>query len=140
MKSPISTAVFVSLALTGAAEAARELQSGSIAFASAATTGFRRDHGEVTPASLALDACIAAIRDAGIPAEEINGLVGANPEYIQASLGIPHLTYWNGPGVPFVSAVANAMNAIANWAEKWMELSLAAEKPSDKPADARKRA
>jgi len=29
-----------------------------IAFASAATTGFRRDHGEVTPASLALDACI----------------------------------------------------------------------------------
>ena len=87
-----------------------------IAFASAATTGFRRDHGEVTPASLALDACIAAIRDAEIPAEEINGLVGANPEYIQASLGIPHLTYWNGPGVPFVSAVANAMNAIATGA------------------------
>jgi acetyl-CoA acetyltransferase len=87
-----------------------------IAFASAATTGFRRDHGEVTPASLAIDACIAAIRDAEIPAEEINGLVGANPEYIQASLGIPHLTYWNGPGVPFVSAVANAMNAIATGA------------------------
>ena len=53
-----------------------------IAFASAATTGFRRDHGEVTPASLALDACIAAIRDAEIPAAEINGLVGAKPAYI----------------------------------------------------------
>ena len=39
-----------------------------VAFASAATTGFRRDHGDVTPASLALDACIAAIRDVGIAA------------------------------------------------------------------------
>src|SRR4051812_47147934 len=87
-----------------------------IAFASAATTGFARDQGEVTPASLALDACTAAIRDAGIRADEINGLVGANPQYIQSSLGIPHLTYWNGPGVPFVSAIANAMNAVATGA------------------------
>ena len=83
-----------------------------IAFASAATTGFRRDSGDVTPASLALDACVAAIKDAGIDAAEINGLVGANPTYIQSSLGIPHLTYWNGPGIPFVSAIANAMDAV----------------------------
>ena len=41
---------------------------------------------------------------------------------------------------PKGTALIDAMNAIANWAEKWMELSLAAEKPSDKPADARKRA
>jgi acetyl-CoA acetyltransferase len=83
-----------------------------IAFASAATTGFRRDSGDVTPASLALDACVAAIKDCGIDAAEINGLVGANPTYIQSSLGIPHLTYWNGPGIPFVSAIANAMDAV----------------------------
>jgi acetyl-CoA acetyltransferase len=83
-----------------------------VAFASAATTGFRRDSGEVTPASLALDACVAAIRDAGIDPADINGLVGANPQYIQSALGIPHLTYWNGPGIPFVSAIANAMNAV----------------------------
>ena len=83
-----------------------------VAFASAATTGFRRDSGEVTPASLALDACVTAIKDAGIGADDINGLVGANPQYIQSSLGIPHLTYWNGAGIPFVSAIANAMNAV----------------------------
>lgn len=41
---------------------------------------------------------------------------------------------------PKGTALIDAMNAIANWAEKWMELSPAAEKPSDKPADARKRA
>jgi acetyl-CoA acetyltransferase len=83
-----------------------------VAFASAATTGFRRDSGEVTPASLALDACITAIKDAGVAAHDINGLVGANPQYIQSALGIPHLTYWNGAGIPFVSAIANAMNAV----------------------------
>jgi acetyl-CoA acetyltransferase len=87
-----------------------------VAFASAATTGFGRDLGDVTPGSLALDACMAAIRDAGIPREEINGLVGANPQFIQSALGIPHLTYWNGPGIPFVAAIANAMNAIATGA------------------------
>jgi acetyl-CoA acetyltransferase len=83
-----------------------------VAFASAATTGFGRDRGEVTPASLALDACVDAIKAAGITANDINGLVGANPPYIQSALGIPHLTYWAGPGIPFVSSVANAMNAV----------------------------
>jgi acetyl-CoA acetyltransferase len=84
-----------------------------VAFASAATTGFGRDLGDVTPGSLAVDACMAAIRDCGIAREEINGLVGANPQFVQSALGIPHLTYWSGPGIPFVAAVANAMNAIA---------------------------
>ncbi len=87
-----------------------------VAFASAATTGFGRDLGDVTPASLAVDACIAAIRDCGIERDEINGLVGANPQFVQSALGIPHLTYWNGAGIPFVSAIANAMNAVATGA------------------------
>ncbi len=87
-----------------------------IAFASAATTGFQRDRGDVTPESLALDACIGAIEDAGISAQDVNGLVGANAPFIQSSLGIPHLTYWNGPGIPFVSAIANAMNAVSTGA------------------------
>lgn len=84
-----------------------------VAFASAATTGFGRDLGDVTPASLAVDACITAIRECGIDRAEINGLVGANPQHVQAALGLPHLTYWTGAGIPFVAAVANAMNAIA---------------------------
>jgi acetyl-CoA acetyltransferase len=83
-----------------------------VAFVTATTTGFRRDSGEVTAASLALDACTAAISDAGLRPDDINGLVGANPSYIQSALGIPQLTYWNGAGIPFISALANAMNAI----------------------------
>jgi hypothetical protein len=75
-----------------------------VAFASAATTGFGRDLGDVTPVSLAADACIAAMRECGIQREDINGLVGANAPFMQATLGIPHLTYWNGPGIPFVAA------------------------------------
>ena len=83
-----------------------------VAFASAVTTGFRRDGGEVTALSLAADACIAAITDAGLSPADVNGLVGANAPQMQAALGIPHLNYWNGAGIPFISALANAMNAI----------------------------
>ncbi|MCU1457918.1 MAG: hypothetical protein JWL73_2010 [Actinomycetia bacterium] len=83
-----------------------------VAFASAATTGFRRDESEATPESLALDACIAAIQAAGLGPAAINGLIGADAEYMQSALGLPHLTYWNGPGIPFLSSVANGVNAV----------------------------
>lgn len=85
-----------------------------VAFASAATTGFGRNAGEVTQASLAVDACIKAIEAAGIDRSEINGLIGPDPAYIQASLGIPEINYWNGPGIPFGFAIANAVGAVAS--------------------------
>jgi acetyl-CoA acetyltransferase len=84
-----------------------------VAIASAATTGFSRNQGEVTPSSLAVDACIAAIREAGIDKSEINGLIGANNGYIQSALGIPDVTYYQGPGVPFGFTIANAVGAVA---------------------------
>ena len=87
-----------------------------VAIASAATTGYSRGGGEITPESLALEACIAAIRAAGIDRAEINGLIGAFPQYVQSALGIPHLTYWNGPGIPFLATIANAVGAVASGA------------------------
>jgi acetyl-CoA acetyltransferase len=83
-----------------------------VAIASAATTGFRRSAGEVTASSMAIDACIKAIEAAGIRKEEINGLIGANATYMQSALGIPDVTYYQGPGIPFGFTLQNAVGAI----------------------------
>jgi acetyl-CoA acetyltransferase len=85
-----------------------------VAFASAATTGFARSAGEVTQASLALDACVKAIEAAGIDKAEVNGLIGAENGFIQSALGIPEVNYYVGPGVPFGFAIANAVGAVAS--------------------------
>jgi acetyl-CoA acetyltransferase len=85
-----------------------------VAFASAATTGFVRSRGEVTAASMAIDACVAAIEAAGVDRQDINGLIGANNGYVQSALGIPDVSYYTGPGIPFGFAIANAVGAIAS--------------------------
>ncbi len=85
-----------------------------VAFASAATTGFVRSRGEVTAASMAVDACISAIEAAGVDRRDINGLIGGNNGYVQSALGIPDVSYYTGPGVPFGFTIANAVGAIAS--------------------------
>jgi acetyl-CoA acetyltransferase len=93
--------------------AGRNPAKDQVAFASAATTGFRRDSGEVTASSLAVDACIGAIEAAGIDKREINGLIGASNGYVQSALGIPDVNYYVGPGIPFGFTIANAVGAVA---------------------------
>ena len=48
-----------------------------IAIVGLGSTEFRRDAGGISPAKLAAEACIAAVRDAGIEKREIDGVVGA---------------------------------------------------------------
>lgn len=67
-----------------------------VAFASAATTGFARSSGDVTAASLALEASIKAIKAAGIDKSEINGLIGANNGYTNFR-GSPAIARSRGP-------------------------------------------
>ena len=94
--------------------ATRNPAKDQVAFASAATTGFTRTREGVTSDSLALDACVDAIRAAGIDKSDVNGLIGANNGYVQSALGIPDVNYYNGPGIPFGFAIANAVGAIAS--------------------------
>jgi acetyl-CoA acetyltransferase len=94
--------------------AARNPAKDQVAFASAATTGFSRNSGEVTAASMAVDACIAAIEAAGIDKREVNGLIGAANGYVQSALGIPDVNYYVGPGIPFGFTIANAVGAVAS--------------------------
>ena len=83
-----------------------------IAIASACTTGYSRDGGEVSIALLQVDACLAAIADAGVSREDIDGVVGPEPWNIQAALGIPELRYWDG-NASAVGALASAAYAVA---------------------------
>jgi acetyl-CoA acetyltransferase len=85
-----------------------------VAIASAATTGFRRSAGEVTASSMAVEACIKAIEAAGVRREDINGLIGANAVYVQSALGIPEVTYYQGPGIPFGFTLQNAVGAVSS--------------------------
>jgi acetyl-CoA acetyltransferase len=94
--------------------ATRNPAKDQVAFASAATTGFTRTREGVTPESLAVDACVEAIRAAGIDKADVNGIIGANNGYVQSALGIPDVNYYTGPGIPFGFAIANAVGAIAS--------------------------
>ena len=85
-----------------------------VAIANAATTGFSRDGGEVSPASLALDACIRVLRDTGLQAADVDGIVGSTPSaaVMQSALGIPEITWFANPQIPFVNQLVAAVGAV----------------------------
>jgi acetyl-CoA acetyltransferase len=85
-----------------------------VAFAGVATTGFRRDGGDVTEGALALRACIDAVCDAGLRAQDIDGICGSQPHpaYVQSALGIPEVTWFAQLDIPFAAQVMAAMNAV----------------------------
>ncbi len=85
-----------------------------VAIANAATTGFSRDAGEVSAGSLALEACVQVLRDTGLTAADVDGICGSMPsaEYIQAGLGIPEITWFANPPIPFVNQLVAAMTAV----------------------------
>ncbi len=93
---------------------ARNPAKDQVAIANAATTGFSRDAGAVSAGALALDACTKVLRDTGLTAADVDGICGSMPQasYIQAALGIPELTYYANPQIPFVNQLVAAMSAV----------------------------
>ncbi|MGI9643009.1 MAG: thiolase family protein [Acidimicrobiia bacterium] len=73
---------------------------------------YSRDRQGATPGSLVLEAAIAAIRDAGLAAKDIDGVCGSavKAQYVQAALGIPQVAWFANPpmviGNQLVAAVA----------------------------------
>jgi acetyl-CoA acetyltransferase len=86
-----------------------------VAIVGLGTTEYSRNSGR-TSASLVLEACIAAIRDAGVDRDEIDGICGSNrvppAHQVQGALGIPACTWWANPTVPFQHQLIEAMNAV----------------------------
>ena len=93
---------------------ARNPMKDRVAIASAATTGFTPRNTERSQLSYALEACVAAVRDAGLTAADIDGLCGSVPDAptIQNALGIPEVTWFANPVIPFVNQLAAATAAV----------------------------
>jgi acetyl-CoA acetyltransferase len=85
-----------------------------VAIASAATTGFTASNTDRTQLSYAVEASIAALRAAELGPADVNGIIGSQPtaERLQRALGIPEVTFFANPVVPFVNQLTVAVGAI----------------------------
>jgi len=89
-----------------------------IAIVGLGSTEFSRDAGGRSPASLAAEACINAIQDAGLDKTEIDGVVGAlepgapRPNQMSSILGLSDITHHSSPMPVAVFGLVDAMTAI----------------------------
>jgi len=88
-----------------------------VAIVGVGSTGFSRSN-QRSALALALDASTQAIRDAGLTAADVNGIVaigepGApSPQVLAASLGISDVTYFSRPAPVVMFSIVDAMNAV----------------------------
>jgi acetyl-CoA acetyltransferase len=89
-----------------------------LAFASVATTEFSRTRNDRTQLSMTIDACVDAVRAAGLTAADIDGISGSGTSHdakvLQSALGIPRLSWWAQPPLTgtFATTIFEAMHAI----------------------------
>lgn len=85
-----------------------------VAIAGATTTGFTPKNTPRTPASYAAEACIDVLGQCGLTAADVDGLCGSIPPapQLQATLGIPQVTWYANPVIPFVNHLAAAVTAV----------------------------
>jgi acetyl-CoA acetyltransferase len=85
-----------------------------VAIAGAASTGFTARNTERSRAALAAEACVAVLRECGLTAADVDGICGSSPAApdIQHLLGIPEVTWFANPPIPFVNQVALAASAV----------------------------
>ena len=85
-----------------------------VAIAGAATTGFVARTSGRSQASLTAEACIKVIRQCGLKASDINGVCGAavSAPMAQSMLGIPEVTWFSNPQIPFINQIAAAASAV----------------------------
>jgi acetyl-CoA acetyltransferase len=88
-----------------------------IAIVGVGTTGFTRTSDRTSLAN-ALDASTRAIRDAGLGASDINGVVCVNepgapgPEALATALGLENVTHFTKPTPVVMNSIVDAMNAV----------------------------
>src|SRR5215218_898035 len=84
-----------------------------IAIVGVGTTRYARD-GDQTPAGLAIEACVNAVRDAGLDKSDIDGVFGTDVSSVrvQSALGLPATTWHGNHSRPFSFHLVAAMNAV----------------------------
>jgi acetyl-CoA acetyltransferase len=85
-----------------------------VAIVGVGSTGFSRDSGGRSRTSLTAEACVQAIRDAGLSKQDINGVCGTAPSAttVSSMLGIPEVTYFGNQPPPIMFSISDAMNAV----------------------------
>ncbi len=85
-----------------------------VAIVASSTTGFTAKNTSRSPGSYAVDAAIEAITAAGLRREDIDGVCGSIPDavYMQSTLGLPTVTWYANPVVPFVNQLSAAAAAV----------------------------
>ena len=93
---------------------ARNPMKDLVAIAGASTTGFVAHNTSRSQAAWAAEACIEVMRDCGLAAADVDGLCGSMPHapFMQSTLGIPEVTWFANPMIPFVNQVAAAASAV----------------------------
>ncbi len=90
-----------------------------VAVAGVGLSPYARDRGATTELALVLEAAVAAIRDAGLTAGDIDGVVGGglltggiDPATVVSALGLPAVTWWTRAAPPIMNHLAAAINAV----------------------------
>jgi len=86
-----------------------------VAIAAASTTGFWSKNTPRSAGSYVLEACVDALNECGLSADDIDGIVGTNtvdPRYVQSGLGIPEVTYFANPVMPIGNSFCAAVAAV----------------------------
>ncbi len=93
---------------------ARNPMKDKVAIAAAATTGFTAQNTERSQLSLGAEACIKAIRACGLTASDTDGICGSAvpAAAMQSALGIPEVTWFANPSIPFGNQIAAAAAAV----------------------------
>jgi acetyl-CoA acetyltransferase len=96
---------------------ARNAVKDRVAIVGVGSTGFTRRN-ERSLLALTLDAATTALRDAGIRAADVDGVVAVaepaapGPEKVAAALGLDTVTHWSRPAPVVMFAIVDAVNAI----------------------------
>jgi acetyl-CoA acetyltransferase len=94
--------------------AARNPVRDRVAIAGAATTGFRPRNTGRSQASYVAQAAVAVLEQCGLTPRDIDGLCGSLPAApaVQSMLGIPEVTWFANPMIPFGNHLAAAVSAV----------------------------
>jgi acetyl-CoA acetyltransferase len=98
---------------------ARNPAKDKVAIAGVGLSPYARDRGATTELSMVLEAAVAAVRDAGLTAADIDGVVGGglltggiDPAAVVSALGLPAVTWWARAAPPIMNHLVAAMNAV----------------------------
>ena len=107
------------MSATGAAPgagSARNPARDQVAIVGLGRSPYSRDRPGCSPGSLVLEATVAAVRDAGLAATDIDGICGSmvSAQYVQAAMGVPAVTWFANPQGVIGNQVVAAVAAVAS--------------------------